>query len=100
MGDSTSLVAHGFVAPEEPNKTPRIHGSLIPPGYYRVSVDRVISDHRGVALDIAEGEGEKTLGEVEHGVILWRKCYIIIPSSAAARVPSPLPQPPHDDRCG
>jgi hypothetical protein len=92
MGDSTVLVVHGVVAPEQPNRTPRIHGSLIPPGYYRVSVDRVISAHRGVALDIARGEGEKTLGKVEHGVILWRKRYIIIPPSAAARAPS---SPPH-----
>jgi hypothetical protein len=30
MGDSTVLVAHGVVAPEQPNRTPRIHGSLIP----------------------------------------------------------------------
>jgi hypothetical protein len=40
-------------------------------------------------LDIAGGDGEKTRldEEVEHGVILWRKRYIIIPPSVVARVP-------------
>ena len=75
-----------------------VHCSLIPPRYYSISVDRVISAHRGQALDIARGEGEKTLGEVEHRVILWHKRYIIIPPSAAATVASPPPQPPPDDR--
>jgi hypothetical protein len=99
--DSRVLVVHGVVAPEDPSQTPKIHGNLIPPGYYRVSVDRVISGHRGVALDIPGGEGEKTLGEVEHGIIVWRKRYIIIPPSGSARALSPPPvQPPHDDRYG
>jgi hypothetical protein len=51
-----------------------------------------------VPPDFAGGDGEKTLGQAEHSFVLWHKRYIIIPS-AAARVPSPPPQLPHD-RCG
>jgi hypothetical protein len=61
-------------------------------------VDRVIREHREMAFDIFGGDEENTIGEAEHGFILWRKRYIIIPG-AAAKVLSPLPQLPHD-RCG
>jgi hypothetical protein len=68
----------------------RSHGNPIPPGYYSVSVDRVIKDYREVPLDFPRGDGEKTLGQVEHSFVLWRKRYIII-LDAAARVPAPPP---------
>ena len=97
MGNSTVMVATGIVSPMDPDKTARIHGNPIPPGYYSVNVDRVIKDYREVALDFPGGDGKKTLGEAEHAFILWRKRYIIIPG-VAARVPSPPPQLPHD-RC-
>ena len=90
-------MVHGIVSPVVPDKTPTIHGNLIPPGYYSVSVDRVIEDYREVPLDFPRGDGEKTLGMAEHSFVLWRKRYIIIPG-AAARVSSPPPQLPHD-RC-
>ena len=95
---ATVLVAHGIVSPMVPDKIPTIYGNPIPPSYYSISVDRVIKDYREVPLDFPGGDGEKTLGQVEHSFILWCKCYIIIPD-AAARVPSPPPQLPHD-RCG
>ena len=95
---ATVLVAHDIVSAVVPEKTPRSHGNSIPPSYYSVSVDRVIKDYREVPLDFPGGGEEKTLGQVEHSFILWRKRYIIIPG-AAARVPSPPPQLPHD-RCG
>ena len=94
---ATVLVAHGIVSPVVPDKTPTIHGNPIPPGYYSVSVDRVIKDYREVPLDFPEGDREKTLGQAEHSFILWCKRYIII-AGAAARVRSP-PQLPHY-RCG
>ena len=92
---ATVLVAHGIVSPVVSEKTLRSHGNPIPPGYYSVSVDRVIKDYREVTLDFPGGDGEKTLGQAEHSFVLWHKCYIIIPG-AAARVPSPPPQLPHD----
>ena len=48
---ATVLVAHGIVFPVVLDKTPTIHVNLIPPGYYSVSVDRVIKDYREVPLD-------------------------------------------------
>jgi hypothetical protein len=98
MGNSTVVVAHGIVSPVVPDKAPRSHGNPIPPGYYSVSVDRVIKEYREVTLDFPGGDGEKTLGQAEHSFVIWRKRYIIIPG-AAARVPSSPPQLPHD-RCG
>jgi hypothetical protein len=89
------LVVYGIISPVVPEKTPTIHGNPIPPGYYSVSVDRVIKDYREVPLG---GDGEKTLEQAKHSFILRRKHYIIIPG-AAASVPSPPPQLPHD-RCG
>jgi hypothetical protein len=92
------LVVHGIVSPVVPKMTPRTHGNPISPSYYSVLVDRVIKDYREVSLDFPGGDGEKTLEQAEHSFVLWCKCYIIIPG-AAARVPSPPPQLPHD-RCG
>ena len=83
MGNSIVVVAQGIVSPMDPDKTPRSHGNPIPPGYYSVSVDRVIKYYRELALDFPEGDGEKTLGQVEHSFILWHKRYIIIPGAAA-----------------
>jgi hypothetical protein len=70
MGNSTVLVAHGIVSPVDPDKTPRSHGNPIPPGYYSISVDRVIKDYREVSLDFRRTDGEKTLGQAEHSFIL------------------------------
>ena len=95
---ATVLMAHGIVSPVVPRKTPTSHGNPIPPGYYSVSMDRVIKENREVSLDFPGGDGEKTLGQVEHSFVLWRKRYIII-LGAAARVLSPPPQL-HHDRCG
>jgi hypothetical protein len=36
---ATVLVAHGLVSPVVPEKTPTIHGNLIPPSYCSISVD-------------------------------------------------------------
>jgi hypothetical protein len=92
------MVAHGIVSPVDPNKTPRSHGDSISPGYYSISVDRVVKDYREVALDFPRGDDEKTPRQAEHSFIIWHKRYIIIPE-APARVPSPPPQLPHH-RCG
>jgi hypothetical protein len=70
MGNNTVLVAHGIASPVDPDKTPRSHGNPIPPGYYSISVDRVIKYYREVSLDFCRTDGEKTLGQAEHSFIL------------------------------
>jgi hypothetical protein len=93
------LVAYDFVSPMVPGEeAPTRHGNPIPPGYYSIRVDRVINDYKKVALDFPGGDGEKTLRQAEHACIVWRKCYIIIPSLSEKASSSP-PQLPHD-RCG
>ena len=91
IGNSTVMVATSIVSLVDPDKTPRIHGNPISPGYYSVNVDRVIKDYREVALDFPGGDGEKTLGQAEHAFIVWCKRDMII-SAAPARVPLPPPQ--------
>ena len=63
--NASIMVAIGVVSPIDRTKTPRIHGSVIQPGYASVSVDRVLKGYSNVPLDIKGGDGEKTLGEAE-----------------------------------
>jgi hypothetical protein len=90
----------------------------IPPGYASVSVERICQhDFEELEIDIPGGDGEKTLKDALHGIILWPKCYIIIilendgsprdhlepgqPSSLgpslALPAHSPSPQQPYDN---
>ena len=62
VGNIIVLVATAIVSPMDPNKSPRIHGNPIPPGYASVLVDRVVKDYRELTLDIPGGDGETTLG--------------------------------------
>src|SRR3954467_365670 len=100
-------VALGFALPCPPEAT--YHGSYIPAGYARVGVDEVKLTCRSLEIDIPAGEGEKTLGEVEGGIILWKKQHIVFPgwaprkSSPPRSNPSPprppsLPSPPSPPR--
>jgi hypothetical protein len=89
MGNITVLVATAIVSLVDPKKSPRIHGNPIPPGYASISVDRVVKDYSELGLDILEGDGEKTLGQVEHSFILWCKHYIMVPGELP-RVSLPL----------
>uniref|UniRef100_A0A0E0LZJ9 DUF8039 domain-containing protein n=1 Tax=Oryza punctata TaxID=4537 RepID=A0A0E0LZJ9_ORYPU len=61
---------------------------VVTAGYAKVAVDRVVKEFRQLTVDIPGGEGETTLSEVEHGFILWRERYIVIPG-APPRLPSP-----------
>ena len=45
-------------------------------------------------LEIPGGDGEKTLKDALHGIILWPKWYIIIPENEAANPPRDPPHPP------
>ena len=91
-GNASIMVAVGVVSPIDRTKTPRIHGSVIQPGYASVSVDRVLKGYSNVPLDIEGGDGEKTLGETEKTFIQWRKRFIIIPGAP----PLPLPHPRYE----
>jgi hypothetical protein len=96
--DVTVLVAYGIISPMVPSQeAPTGHGKQIPPGYYSIGVDRVVNEYKKLALEFEVGDGEKTLGQVEHSCIIWRKRYIII-RNPAERAPSPQPQTAHD-RC-
>jgi hypothetical protein len=51
----------------------------IPPGYASVSVEKICQpDFEELELDIRGGDGEKTLKDALHGIILWPKRSIVI----------------------
>jgi hypothetical protein len=51
----------------------------IPPGYASVSIEKICQhDFEELKLDIPRGDGEKTLKDALHGIILWPKRYIVI----------------------
>ena len=71
------------------------HCIPIPEGYARVMVDEVVEPYSMLALDIAGGDGERTLGEAVHRIIIWRKDCIIFPSPPTPRrLPTPPRSPP------
>ena len=94
-------VALGFALPCPPEAT--YHGSQIPAGSAHVSVDEVEPTCLSLELDIPAGKGEKTLGEVEGRISLWKKQHIVFPgwaprqSSPPRSNPSP-PRPPSPSR--
>ena len=96
-------VAYGSALPLNPSTT--IHGRPIPPGYTSVTVEQIVGNNEDLELDFVGGDGEKTLGDALHGVILWRKSDIKLterqtapgqtdrPSPRPTSPPSPLPPP-------
>ena len=57
---------------------------LIPPGYASVGLEEICDQRfEDLELDIPGGDGEKTLKEAVHAIILWSKRYIIIPGTNA-----------------
>ena len=95
-------VAYGSALPLNPCTT--IHGRPIPPGYTSVTVKQRDGNNEDLELDFVGGDGEKTLGDALHGVVLRRKADIKLTASTTApvqtdrlspRSPSPpSPQPP------
>ena len=82
-------------------ETARWNTLEIPDGFSRVGVDEILPGYHTMELDIPGPENEKTLGEVQSGLILWKKKYIVFPGSPP-RAPSPPgrdspPPSPHDD---
>jgi hypothetical protein len=55
---------------------------LIPPIYTSVSVEEICQPQfEDLELDIPGGDGERTLKDAVHSIILWPKRYIIIPQT-------------------
>ena len=79
-------VATGYALPHQPGAT--FHFGEIPAGFARVGVTKVMSGMNSVELDIPGAAGEKTVGEVELGIVLWKKKYIKF-SDSAPRPPTP-----------
>ena len=61
-------VAYGSALPLNPCTT--IHGRPIPPSYTSVTVEQVVGKKEDLELDFVGGDGEKTLGDALHGVVL------------------------------
>ena len=64
-----------------------IHGMQIPTGYASVGLEEIADPKfNDIELDIQGGDGERTLRDALHSIILWPKRYIIIPN-----MPPPIP---------
>ena len=92
MKNISMKVAVGFALPSEPGAC--FHGYQIPAGYARVGVDEVMKGYETLEHDIPCGEGETTLGEVTHAIILWKKEDIVFPNSAPRPPTPPSSNPP------
>jgi len=90
-------VAYGSALPLDPSTT--IHGRPIPPGYASVIVEQIVGNNEDLELDFVGGDGEKTLGDTLHGIVLWCKADIKLNANTMAPVdpddrPSPRPPSP------
>ncbi|PUZ50751.1 hypothetical protein GQ55_6G084000 [Panicum hallii var. hallii] len=64
------------------------------PGYSIATMEQIVEangENEKLKLDFVGGDGEKTLGETLHGVILWHKAYITLIGNTAAPVDPPSP---------
>ena len=86
MKNLSFQVAVGYALPNQPGST--YHVGQILAGYAHVGVVKVLPRYQSLELDIPRGDSEKTLGEVELGIILWKKKYIMFPDSTP-RPPTP-----------
>ena len=91
-------VAHMSALPVNPAST--IHGMSIPPGYASVIVEQIVEPthiKENLKLDFFRGDGEKTLGDALHGIVLWRKADIkLTVNNKAPMVPPPSAPSPLD----
>jgi hypothetical protein len=68
------------------------HGMLITSGYTLVSVEEFCQPQfEDLELDILRGDGENTLKDAVHGIILWPKRYIITPQTEGSIPPTDPP---------
>jgi hypothetical protein len=71
-------VAYGSAFAHFPGQTS--HDMLISPDYASVSMEEICQPQfEDLELDIPGGDRERTLKDAVHIIILWPKCYIIIP---------------------
>ena len=97
----TVHVAYGSALPLIPSTS--IHGRTVPPGYASVTVEQIVGNNEDLELDFVGGDGEKTLGDAMHGIVLWHKADIKLIANTTASVdpddrPSlhpPSPPSPH-----
>ena len=61
-------VAYGLALPL--NTCTTIHGRPIPPGYTSVTVEQIVGNNEDLELEFVGGDGENTLGDALHGVVL------------------------------
>jgi hypothetical protein len=88
----TKQVAYGSAFAHFPRQTS--HDMLISPGYASVSVEEICQPQfEDLELDIPGGDGERTLKDAVHGIILWLKRYIIIPHTEGSIPPTDPLQP-------
>ena len=78
------------------------HGMLIPPSYASFGREEICDQRfEDLELDIPGGDGEKTLKEAVHAIILWPKRYIIIPRTNEPSIPlRHLPSPGRSSALG
>ena len=71
----------------------------IPPGYASITVEQIVEPthiNENLELDFVGGDGDKTLGDALHRIVLWRKADIKLIANNNAPVnhpplaPSPL----------
>ena len=89
-------VAYGSALPVIPSST--IHGMPIPPSYASVTVEQIVEPthiNENLKLDFVGGDGEKTLGDALHGIVLWRKAdnKLIANNKAPMDPPPSTPSP-------
>jgi hypothetical protein len=90
FGNITMQVAYGSAFAHFPGQTS--HDMLIPPGYASVSVEEICEPQfEDLELDIPRGDGERTLKDAVHSIILWPKRYIIIPQTEGSIPPTDPP---------
>ena len=93
MMNITYPVATGYALRHQPGET--FHFGVIPPGFARVGVTKVMPGFNAIRLEFPGAEGEKILGDVEFGIVLWKKKYIKFPDSEPRPPTPPVRHSPH-----
>jgi len=84
------------------NHASTIHGMPIPPGYASITIEQIIGpngDNENLEIDFIRGDGEKTLRDAHHGIVLWCEANIkLIGNTTAPMDPRSSPDYDNDDR--